>query len=237
MRHYKTLIFVLASTVILLPSAGKAAKPLSPPPSNTGTESGGFGSVNFPVSCASQVQAAFNKGVAQLDSFQYEQSQKTFAEVAKQDPHCAMAYWGQAMSLYHQLWDWPKAATLKTGRQLIEKAQQAGAASPREREYIQAAAIYYPDNPKLDDEARAVAYSQGLAKLHQDYPTDEEGAAFYALSLIAIRTPDKAEEMANRKQAIAILDKLFVEEPDNPGVAHYLIHASDTPALAPLGLK
>jgi len=196
-----------------------------------------FGAVSFAISCAPQVQATFNTGVALLDSFQYEQAQQSFADVANRDPHCAMAYWGQAMSLYHQLWDWPNVATLEKGRQFIQKAEQIGTKSGRERAYIKAAAAYYQDNPKLDDEARAEAYSRALAELHARYPQDGNGAAFYALSLIAQRTSDKAQEMAHRKQAIAILDKLFVEEPDNPGVAHYLIHAADTPALAPQGLE
>ncbi|HUY15123.1 MAG TPA: hypothetical protein VMX16_16070, partial [Terriglobia bacterium] len=231
MKNY-VLTLLMSSALAFLPGACARA-PL--PAAGAASQTAGFGSVNFPISCAPQVQEAFNQGIAMLDSFQYEQSAKTFAGIAKQDPHCAMAYWGEAMSLYHQLWDWPNATTLKEGRQLIQKAQQIGTQSGRERAYINAATAYYQDNPKLDDEARAVAYSRALAGLHARYPQDGDGAAFYALSLIAQRTPDKAQEMAHRKQAIAILDKLFVEEPNNPGVAHYLIHAADTPALAPQG--
>jgi tetratricopeptide (TPR) repeat protein len=204
--------------------------------SNATAQTGEFGSVNFPISCSPQVQGIFNTGEAQLDNFQYEQSAKTFQEVAQRDPKCAMAYWGQAMSLYHQLWEWPDAGTLKKGWQLIQKAQQIGAKSARERQYIQAAAAYYQPNPKLNDEARAVAYSRAMEELHEHYPKDTEAAALYALSLIAQRTSDKTAEMTHRKQAIAILDKLFATEPDNPGVAHFLIHASDTPVLAPEGL-
>ncbi|MGH7868640.1 MAG: hypothetical protein ACREP9_13680, partial [Candidatus Dormibacteraceae bacterium] len=226
MKPHTALVTVVASVSALFLSTMAGA-----------VQSGQFGTVNFPTACQSQVQAAFNKGVAQLDNFQYEQSERTFAEVAKQDSQCSMAYWGEAMSLYHQLWEWPDAATIRKGHQLVQKAEQTGTKSAREREYIQAAAAYYQDNPKLDDGARAIAYSRVLAGLHEQYPQDVEGAAFYALSLIAIKTPDKAQEMAHRRQAIAILNKLFVEEPDNPGVAHYLIHAADTPALAPLGLK
>ena len=233
MKNY-VLTLLMSSALAFLPGACARA-PL--PAAGAASQTAGFGSVNFPISCAPQVQEAFNQGIAMLDSFQYEQSTKAFAGIAKQDPHCAMAYWGEAMSLYHQLWDWPNATTLKEGRQLIQKAQQIGTQSGRERAYINAATAYYQDNPKLDDEARAVAYSRALAGLHARYPQDGDGAAFYALSLIAQRTPDKAQEMAHRKQAIAILDKLFVEEPNNPGVAHYLIHAADTPALAPQGLN
>ena len=237
LKPHRTLITVVICASAILLSAVAAANPPRTPIDGDTAQPVQFGKVYFPISCQSQVQAAFNKGVAQLDNFQYEQSERTFVEVAKQDPHCAMAYWGQAMSLYHQLWEWPDASTIKKGRQLVQKAERSGTKSAREGEYIQAAEAYYQDDLKLDDEARAVAYSHVMASLHAHYPQDGEGAAFYALSLIAIRTPDKTEEMAHRKQAIAILDKLFVEEPDNPGVAHYLIHAADTPVLAPLGLK
>lgn len=227
-------IFPLAAVLAAMTALGSPARPQ---PAAGSAAASQFGSVNFLISCQPQVQAQFNQAVAMLDSFQYEQSLQTFAAVAKQDPQCAIAYWGQAMSLYHQLWDWPQAQTLKQGLRFIEQAQKASVKSAREQAYIHAAAVYYQDNPKLTGEARAEAYSQAMAQLHARYPNDDEGTAFYALSLIAQRTRNQATEMAHRKQAIAMLQKLFVEQPDNPGVAHYLIHAADTPALAALGLQ
>lgn len=195
-----------------------------------------LGTVNFPTSCAPQLQTAFNRAVALLHSFQYDFAEKAFADVERKDPHCAMAYWGQAMSLYYQLWTWPDPATLQQGHRYIVKAQELGAKTERERGYIHAAAVYYQDAPNMDDAARAVAYSDALAELHQRYPEDHNAAAFYALSLIALLAPSPAEETAHRMKAIDILNQLFREDPDHPGVAHYLIHATDTPELAHLGL-
>ncbi len=226
--------FHSAAALALLAALGSPARPQ---PAGSAAATSQYGSVNFPISCRPQAQSEFNQAVAMLDSFQYEQSLKTFAAVAKQDPQCAIAYWGQAMSLYHQLWDWPKPQTIQQGRRFIEQAQKGKTQSARERAYIHAAAVYYQDNPKLTDEARAEAYSRAMAQLHARYPNDSAGTAFYALSLIALRSRDQSAGMARRRQAIAMLQKLFVAEPNNPGVAHYLIHAADTPALAPQGLE
>lgn len=195
-----------------------------------------LGTVIFPTSCAPQLQTAFNRAVALLHSFQYDSAEKAFGDVAQKDPQCAMAYWGQAMSLYYQLWAWPDAPTLQQGHRYMEKAQELGAKTESERGYIHAAAVYYQDAPNMNDAARAIAYSDALAELHQRYPEDRNAAAFYALSLIALLAPSRSDETAQRMKAIEILNKLFREEPDHPGVAHYLIHATDTPELAHLGL-
>jgi tetratricopeptide (TPR) repeat protein len=197
---------------------------------------GRLGEVHFPTSCAPGVERTFEEGVALLHSFQYQAAEGAFKEVARQDPDCAMAYWGQAMTLWHQLWDRPDAATLETGREEVRKAEDQKAQTPREREYIAAAAAFYQERPKLDYAARAAAYSAAMGKLHEDHPEDGDAAAFYALSLIALPAHGDAD-VANREKAIAILDKLFAAEPDHPGAAHYLIHAADTPQLAPQGLE
>jgi tetratricopeptide (TPR) repeat protein len=194
------------------------------------------GTMRFPTSCLPEVQVTFNEGAALLASFQYDLSREVFADVARKDPHCAMAYWGQAMSLYHPLWVWPNARTLQQGHDDIDAAERLGARSDRERAYIQAAAIYYQDNSAINTAARAIAYSDAMAELHQHYPEDTNAAALYALSLLAVRSPDKAANMSSRMKAIHILNELYDKEPGNPGVTHYLIHATDTPELAHLGL-
>jgi hypothetical protein len=181
------------------------------------------------------VQPAIEKGLALLHSFQYEESGQTFSDAAQRDGQCAVAYWGKAMSLYHQLWDFPSAATLVEGRKDVEQAQKSAAQTPREREYIAAAAAFYQDDPNLTHTDRTQAYSTAMEKLYNDNPTDVEAGAFYALSLVAL-AEDGVDDLANRKKAIAILNPLFEQQPNNPGVAHYLIHASDTPELAREGL-
>jgi tetratricopeptide (TPR) repeat protein len=197
--------------------------------------SGQFGSVNFPTSCSAQAQPTIEKGLAQLHSFQYQQSQASFADATRADSQCAIAYWGRAMALYHQLWDFPGATTLKDGHGYAAQAAKLDAKTDRERDYIAAAAAFYQDDGKLSHTDRVKAYVSAMEKLHRDFPDDTEGAAFYALSLVSLA--DHEDELANRKKAIAILDPLFAQHPDNPGVAHYLIHAADTPELAPQGLE
>jgi tetratricopeptide (TPR) repeat protein len=196
-----------------------------------------LGSVSFPTSCSAEAQPIMITGVAYLHSFQYMQAKETFREAAKRDPHCAMAHWGEAMSLYHQLWDFPQPDTIAEGGKDIEEAQKIGAPTERERGYIAAAAAFFADNSKLTHLDRVKAYSMALAKLHEQSPDDVEAAAFYALSLVALAYEDQPNETADRKAAIAILQPLFRSHPDDPGVAHYLIHATDTPELAPLGLE
>jgi hypothetical protein len=197
-----------------------------------------LGKVSFPTSCAGGAQPLLEKGLALLHSFQYTESEEAFRDAAKQDPKCAMAQWGKAMALYHQLWDFPQAGTLRQGLEDVQEAQKlSGTATERERGYIAAAAAFYQDNAKLSHPERNSAYSAALAKLCAQSPQDFEASAFYALSLVALAEVQPADELANRKKAIAILDPLFHRHPDNPGIAHYLIHAADVPELAPQGLE
>lgn len=198
-------------------------------------EGEGLGTVSFPTSCSAEVQKSFERGVALLHSFWYEEAEKQFKAVAEKDPTCAMAHWGVAMSVYHQLWSRPDAADLKTGWTEVEKAQALPVKTEREREYIAAAAAYYRDYDKRDHQARATAYSQAMEKVYRDNPGDHEAAAFYALSLLASEPPNDTT-FANRKLAIPILNQLFLEDPNHPGVAHYLIHSCDKPQLAAMGL-
>jgi hypothetical protein len=193
------------------------------------------GNVNFPTSCSPQAQPSLEKGLALLHSFQYQESAHVFGAAAQRDAQCSMAYWGQAMSLYHQLWEFPDASELAEGRKDIEQAQKAGPQTPREREYIAAAAAFYQDDSKLSHAGRTQAYSAAMQKLFADNPNDVEAGAFYALSLVSL-AQDGVDELSNRRKAIAILNPLFAQQPNNPGVAHYLIHASDVPELAPQGL-
>jgi predicted Zn-dependent protease len=200
-----------------------------------------LGTVHFPVSCAASVQKPFARGVALLHSFWYEEAEKEFVQIAKDDPNCAMAHWGIAMSIWHQLWDQPEEKIIARGQEEVNAARKLEQkATPRENAYIAAIAAFYTDSQqsdsqKLDHEARAKAYSEAMKKVYESYPDDHEAAAFYALSLLASGPHDDAT-FANRKAAAAILEKLFASEPDHPGVAHYLIHAYDKPQLAQLGI-
>jgi tetratricopeptide (TPR) repeat protein len=192
-----------------------------------------LGTVHFPVSCSAAVQKPFERGVALLHSFWYEEAEKEFTQVAKDDPSCAMSHWGVAMSLWHQLWDHPNAAATKRGLAELKQAHSLHPATDRERDYIAALRMFYGN--KGDHQQRAEAYSKAMEALQQHYPEDREAAALYALSLLASE-PDGDTTFANRKRAAAVLEKVFAEEPTHPGVAHYLIHSYDKPQLAELGL-
>jgi hypothetical protein len=195
-----------------------------------------LGTVHFPVSCAASVQKPFARGVALLHSFWYEEAEKEFLDIAKDDPNCAMAHWGIAMSIWHELWNEPDAKVIARGLDEVNTARKlVSKTTPREQGYIAAIAAFYSDSEKSDHATRAKAYSDAMKKVYEAYPDDHEAATFYALSLLASEPPDDAT-FANRKAAAAILEKLFATEPDHPGVAHYLIHAYDKPQLAQLGI-
>jgi tetratricopeptide (TPR) repeat protein len=194
-----------------------------------------LGKVFFPVSCAPASQKAFERGIALLHSFGYEDAQEQFVEIAKSDPTCAMAHWGAAMSLFHQIWEEPLDVALRQGQEEIEKAQRIGAKTERERGYISALALFYLDPAKNDHANRAAAYSEAMGKLYQQYPTDLEAGAFYGLSLLAAAPLADMSHTAGKK-AVEVLNKLFQQQPDHPGLAHYIIHACDSPEMASMAL-
>jgi hypothetical protein len=194
-----------------------------------------LGQVNFPTSCTPDAQPLIETGVALLHSFQYQQANQTFSDAAKRHSKCAMAYWGKAMSRYEQLWEFPSGKKLRLGAQDIERAQALGASTERERGYIAAAAAFYLADAKLSETQRVQAFSAALAGLHKQLPDDVNAAAFYALSLLALADQQEVDAQANRKTAIAILEPLCRRAPNNPGPAHYLIHATDTAEFAPQG--
>jgi hypothetical protein len=197
---------------------------------------GELGRVNFPVTCTPQARRQFNRAVAWLHSFEYEEAEKVFTEVAATDPRCGMAHWGIAMSNYHPIWAPPSVAELKKGLNAIEKAKSVGARTERELDYIAAIEFFYKDSDKLDHRTRALAYGEAMERLYRRYPSDSEADVFYALTLIAkgMMTGDKS--YANEKKAAQILNRVLAREPRHPGVAHYLIHSYDYPALALLAL-
>lgn len=194
-----------------------------------------LGKVSFPTSCSPAVQAQFERGVALLHSFAFSPAEKAFREVSASDPKCAMAHWGAAMALYHQLWEPPAAAGLQKGQQELAEAAKLEATA-REKEYIGALNEYYRDVDKLAAPARAGKYRDQMAQVAKENPADPEAQIFYALSLLGTALPtDKTH--ANQKHAAEILEPLYKKYPQHPGLAHYLIHAYDSTELAPRGLQ
>jgi hypothetical protein len=193
-----------------------------------------LGTVHFPVSCAPAVQGDFKRAVALLHSFWYEEALKAFTAITASDPGCAMGYWGIAMSVYHPLWQPPSPEMLQKGAAALAKTGGL-TTTPREKDYIAAIESFYRDSDKVDHRTRAVAYEKAMAQLFARYPDDREAAVFYALALDATAPPtDKT--YANQLKAGAILEKVYAEQPDHPGVAHYIIHSYDYPPLATRGL-
>ncbi len=195
-----------------------------------------LGKVNFPTSCTSDVQPAIERGVALLHSFQYKESEQTFAAAATKEPKCAMVHWGKAMALYHQLWDFPNDKTLKEGRKDIETAQKLHPANPREQGFLTAAAAFFQKKSKMTHVDRTKVYSMVLERLYRENPGDVEFGSFYALSLVSLAEEDHDNEIADRQKAISILEPLLQQHPDHPGIAHYMIHATDRPEFAAQGL-
>jgi tetratricopeptide (TPR) repeat protein len=226
---------LLASVLSLLVWVGTPAPKLSN--SQVAAPPQQLGQVHFPTSCAAEAQPSMETGVALLHSFQYKQADQIFSEAAKRDPKCALAYWGQAMTYYEQLWEFPSERSLKRGAEQIQRAQAAGASTERERGYIAAAAAFYLADAKLSETQRVQAFSAALADLRRKQPDDVNAAAFYALSLVALAEQQEVDVQANRTAAIAILEPLCRKAPENPGPAHYLIHATDTPEFAAQGLE
>ncbi|MGB8521480.1 MAG: hypothetical protein WCD43_00810 [Candidatus Acidiferrales bacterium] len=192
-----------------------------------------LGTVHFATSCDEVAQTEFNRAVALLHSFQFSRAIEGFNAVLGEDATCGIAYWGIALS------DWsnpfaPEAkdkSQLQAGQESAERGKTASAKTERERAYIAAVGKLYSDYASTPQQARLIAYRDAVAEVAAKYPEDHEAQIFYALALAASEDPaDKT--YADRLKAGAILEKLFEEEPTHPGLAHYIIHTYDVPALA-----
>ena len=199
----------------------------------TSTPGESLGTVAFAVSCSTDVQRGFNRGVALLHDFWYDEAKRQFQQIARLDPGCAMAHWGVVLSTYHQIWDRPDDQALKQGWKELQQAAAPAATTARERAYILALMSFF--KPGQDYPARVAAYSAVMAELYRRYPADVDAGAFYALSLLAAHKPNDTSLTAAHA-ALAVLSPLFAKYPDHPGVVHYIIHACDTPSLASQGL-
>ncbi|HKE45439.1 MAG TPA: hypothetical protein VKB41_12980 [Steroidobacteraceae bacterium] len=196
-----------------------------------------LGTVAFANSCSPDVQEKLLRGIALLHSFYYSAGQAAFEEVTAADDTCTIAAWGYAsVQMYNPLQGIgasPDNARLAQG--VIDKARKVGAKTEREHDYLEAVAAYYEDFAKRSEHERQLARARAYESLAAKYPDDDEAQIFYALYLAATQTASDQTYSAYLKAA-AILEKQFAKHPDHPGVAHYLIHSYDTPALAPRGL-
>lgn len=195
---------------------------------------GQFGDVSFSESCSYETRETFNLAIALLHSFEYIESEKAFVQVIDTDPECAMAYWGVAMSIYHGLWAPPSEDVLKKGSKLLSVAKKLPK-SEKATQYIDAIGAFYEDWETVDNQTRKERYVQKMAAMYEENKDDTEVAVFYALALRASAVPtDKT--YSKQRESGKILEDLFKQEPNHPGIAHYIIHSYDYPELAELGL-
>lgn len=195
-----------------------------------------LGRVTFPVSCNAEAQKRFERAMAMLHSFWWEAGAGAFRGVAEADGSCAMAYWGSAMIAWgNPFAGGPSGPTLTTAGQAAERAAAMGGKTPRESGFISAVGSLYRDHTSVPNVVRLRAYSDTMARVYRDNPDDVEVAIYYALSLVATAAPTDTT-FARQKAAAAILNPLFLRFPQHPGLAHYIIHANDSPRLASLGL-
>jgi hypothetical protein len=196
-----------------------------------------LGTVSFATSCNPAVQPQFSRAMALLHSFWANDAIKTFDAVLEQDPACAIAYWGVAMS--HQqnplTAQQPLSKSAQAALAGLDRAKEIGAKTQRERDYIAAIDLIYRDADKTEFRARRLAYEKAMQALAQRYPDDTEAQVFYALAL-NMTAPPTDKTYANQLKAAAILEKIAEKQPDHPGVAHYLVHSYDYPAIAERGL-
>jgi hypothetical protein len=173
-----------------------------------------------------------------LHSFWYEKAEAAFAGIARRDPECAMARWGQALSLWHPLWpDRPDSEVLTRGRALLAQARAAKQQTRQEAAWLGALAAFYGADGPGDYRGRVLAYERAMARVHAGSPREPEAAAFYALALLAgaqAEPPDKSH--ARERKAADLLNHVLAVEPNHPGALHYLIHAYDSPSLAKYAL-
>jgi tetratricopeptide (TPR) repeat protein len=195
-----------------------------------------FGTVQFITSCSEKTKQDFDLAIALLHSFEYDEAEKVFAKIIEEEPECAMAYWGVAMSNYHQVWPSPPTeAELKKGTKAILIAQSLSNKSQKEAGYIKAIASFYKDWNTIDHRSRTLIFEKEMEKLYASYSADKEVAVFYALSLVGAADPaDKT--YAKQRKAGKILSALYPNEPNHPGIVHYIIHTYDYPELATLAL-
>ena len=222
-------------SIRLLPALVAVASISSGPPLFAQTPDKKLGKVHFETSCTPEAAAAFDQGMLYQHSFWYRASQREFNQALKADPGCAIAYWGIALSLLWNPHTAPPVKNLSEGAAAIAKGKEVGAKTERERDYITALSAMYTDYATVDHRTRVLNYMHAMEQLAAKYPDDDEAQIDYAISLNVGASPtDKT--YANQLKGAAILEKIWIRQPDHPGIPHYLIHLYDTPALAEKGI-
>ena len=225
------LVVPVALSLVLVARGGSAQQHL-----HEGAVTERLGRVAFATSCRPDAQARFERAMALLHSFWWEEGGRAFHAVAASDSTCALAYWGLALNVWgNPFVGGPSGDNLRQGATAAARALALGAPTARERGFLASVGALYRDYETTPNSRRLLAYSDTLARVYRDFPDDPEVAIYYALSLVATALPTDTT-FSRQRQAAAILNPLFRRFPEHPGLAHYIIHADDSPQLAALGL-
>jgi tetratricopeptide (TPR) repeat protein len=245
----------LLTAVTLCGGSPRAATDAPPGASARLGDMRAVGSVKLRTSCRPEAQGGIERATALLHSFFYDEARRVFSEVAAQDPGCALAHWGVAMTFWHPIWTPPTADERAAGLAALERARAIPGGNDIERGLVRSLAAYYAEPAATaaagtavagqschgltggtDHSARARAYEAEMERLFSAHPHDVEVASFYALALLATHPPTDAT-LKNPKRATEILEAFYATDPNHPGVMHYLIHGYDYPPVAARGLK
>jgi tetratricopeptide (TPR) repeat protein len=194
-----------------------------------------FGEVDFSLSCSYETRETFNLAISLLHSFEYEEAEKAFVKVIDMDPDCAMAYWGVSMSIFHSLWMQSDLSYLEKGEKLMKLTNNLPK-SDLEKDYLDAISFFYTDWENTDKLTRQRMYEKKMEALYNKHKDDTEAAVFYALAIRAAADPNDKDYTRQLKSG-KILENLFEENPNHPGIAHYIIHNYDYPELAEMALS
>ncbi len=191
-----------------------------------------YGTVDFETSCSESADKTFHSGLALMHHMMYEQARDKFKNAADTDPECAIVQWGIAMSYIHPLWGQrPSDADFEAGTEALTKAKEKNVATDREMAFIIAVEPFFEDWKATSYRDQLATFEEGYRELHEQYPDDEDAAAFYALGHLATAPPDD-ETLSHQQTAGALLEELHKQHPEHPGLFHYIIHAYDNPKLA-----
>jgi hypothetical protein len=215
---------------------GAAALPLAAQHDDHPHDLGQLGRVIFPVTCAGEAPARFERAMAVLHSFWWEEGGRAFGAALAADSGCAMAYWGLALNAWgNPFAGGPAGGALEAGARAAARGLALGGRTPREQGFLNAAGALYRDAASTPSAARLAAYADTMARLYRDLPDDPEVAIYHALALVATASRTDTT-FGQQRAAAAIINPLFARYPEHPGLAHYIIHANDSPRLASYGL-
>jgi len=245
MKSIKTITLVITTCIFLLLTSW-SCKDQTPKPNSAlasidlkrgdlllcSTES--FGEVDFSLSCNYETRDTFDLALSLLHSFEYAEAEKAFVKVIDMDPDCAMAYWGVSMSIFQSLWMQSDLSYLEKGEKLLKLANKLPK-SDLEKDYLDAISVFYTDWDSIDKLTRQRMYEKKMEELYTKHQGDTEAAVFYALAIRAAADPND-KSYSRQKKSGKILEGLFIEKPNHPGIAHYIIHNYDYPELAQKGL-